>query len=988
MKTKRHLLLFPLLAAPLLALPSAVKAFSEEAIEPFSLKDEYDFNSTFIIPKLEKDGVLYSATIEFPSGDTFALSEVVLNESGIYKLHYSAYDNGKYYNEEHSFLVRSPFLQFSGSKSLSSYEQSERTYKKKGLYVSLAEGETMTFNAPIDLSKGQNLISWFAAPTNLKSLDFSELYITLTDRFDEDNAMTIRINASNEGVAAPWSYIAAKTNNQQFTGYEANFNKIHVNDGFGCATTHSFYGDYTSYTDEKGQHPLEKYNTGDLYIDLRYDYKTKELFQGSFIVTDFDNPSYYSNLWEGFSSDLVTLSIYAKGYSSSSANFVILDLLGQDISQTKVVDVAAPTIDVVAPEEIPAAKVGSSYPVYKATASDGQDGECEVETHVYYNYGTNRQTNIQIENGRFFAKWDGTYSIVYEASDRSGNRAQKIVNVTTAAVEPLKIDLLKPISESKIGETYSFPEYKITGGSGEKTVSFEVYLDDEKIESSSSSFVPKTIGNYKILAKAQDILLSESEASYDLSVIANPTPVLRDDIALPKYFVSDAVYELPKAYCYDYSSGTEEKVLLNVAVKDDYGEYDLESGSSFVPKTALNQGKIALTYHYKDLSYKQEVTVISPYVYSGGIERFNIENYFVGDNASFEVGDVNFGVHAQKKGTMSVEFVNPVLAEECSTLIVTDPTASDFSSLSCTFVDSMNEEERVSVKLLKAANGDITYQLDSRAYLTSTNIVGKEASLSFSYSNGKFSFNGINLDGRYFDNGDAFTGFSSGKVRFVISLANASKGAGFYWNRIDNQSLAYASSDYSAPRFLINGDYGGSYAIGETVNVNRVEVSDVLDPNSICLLSVKDPDGETATDTDGILLDNVYADRQYRLNLSKSGQYIVTYTASDSSEQKSTFDYAINVEDSNVPVIKLLEEPASSITLGEYIRIPKFEIVGENASDFDTTVYIDSPSGESYLIDSSYNAFKPNTRGTYTLRIRAMDKVGNLAYLSRQIEVL
>ncbi len=988
MKRKRHLLLFPLLAAPLLALPSAIKAFSEEAAIPFSIKDEYDFNSTFIVPKLEKDGIVYSATIEFPSGDTFALSEIVLNESGIYKLHYSAYDNGKYYNEEYSFLVRSPFVQFDGNKSFSSYGQNELTYDKKGLYVSLAEGETMTFNAPIDLSKGQNLISWFAAPTNLKSLDFSELYITLTDRFDENNAISIRVNASNEGVGAPWSYVAAKANNQQFTGYEANFKQLHVNDGYGCSTIHSFYGDYKSYTDDKGSHPLEKYNAGDLYIDLRYNYQTKELFQGSSIVADFDNPSFYSNLWEGFSSNLVTLSIYAKGYSSSSANFVVLDLLGQDISQTKIKDVTAPIINVAAPKEIPNAQVGSSYPVYEATANDAQDGACEVETHVYYNYGTDRQTNIQIENDRFFAKWDGTYSIVYEAIDRSGNRAQKIINVATTTIEPLKISLIAPLNESKVGETYFFPEYEVTGGSGEKTVSFEVYLNNERIESSADSFLPKTIGNYKILAKAQDILLNEGEANYNLTVLANPTPVLRDGINLPKYFINDAVYELPEAYCYDYSSGTEEKVLLDVTVNDDYGEYNLKSGSSFVPKTALSQGKIALTYHHKDLSYKKEITVIRPYVLSGGIERFNIENYFVGDNATVEVGDVNFGVHAKKKGAMSIEFVNPVLAEECSALVVTDPTASDFSSLSCSFVDSINEEEKISIRLLKATNGDLTYQLDSRAYLTSTNIVGKATDLSFSYSDGKFSFNGINLDGRYYDNGETFTGFSSGKIRFVISLANASKGAGFYWNRIDNQSLAYASSDYSAPRFLISGDYGGSYAIGETANINRVDVSDVLDPNSICYLSVKDPDGEIAKDTDGVLLDSVYADRQYRLNLSKSGQYIVTYTASDSSEQKSSFDYAINVEEPKVPLIRLLEEPSPTINLGEYIRIPEFEIVGENASDFDTAIYIDSPSGETYLIDPSYNAFKPNTRGIYTLRIRAMDKAGNLAYLSRQIEVL
>lgn len=318
---------------------------------------------------------------------------------------------------------------------------------------------------------------------------------------------------------------------------------------------------------------------------------------------------------------------------------------------------------------------------------------------------------------------------------------------------------------------------------------------------------------------------------------------------------------------------------------------------------------------------------------------------------------------------------------------MTLPSKGELNSLEFTFADSLNPKQSVTMRIEMKGNAKYaSYSLGAKSYETKTSL-NEQSNLSFSYSSGTFTFNETGMKAVSYDDGEPFEGFSSGRVYLSMKAKGLLNGAGLAWARIDNQSLSYASSDYNPPRISLLGDYGGSYSLGESAIINQAMVSDVLDPNALCYVSVASPSGEVAKDTNNVSLNLVKADKEYTLKLEEYGQYIVTYKAVDSNGESTTFIYAINVEDEEAPVITLKSEPVSEIALGEYFRIPKYEVSDNSGKEVTVSVYIDSPDGQSYLIASDRNSFKPLTQGVYTLRIRAMDESGNISYLAHSFTV-
>lgn len=983
MKKKAPLLLLSSFAVSCAGTLNLSAKQGRQANSDAALEEEYAFNTVFTIPHLTLDGVSYDATIEFPSGNTYFTETVTLNESGVYTIHYAAEDGGKFYSEDRTFLVRCPYIQFSGTNSYASYEESDRTYGKKGLYVSLAEGETLTFNNPIDISRGGLVFEGYAAPSSVGAMEFGELSLTLKEKFNPDNALSIRAKATNAGINDPYTYWAAKAPEQSYTGYEVNSGTIHVNNDFGCSCIHSFYGYYG------GVNAIKDASCGDYTLNLTYNAEEKAVYTNTNLIADFDDPTFYSTLWEGFTSNEVVLSMSASGYTSSMANFVILSALGQDFTQDTIFDTEAPTITIDAPSTLPQAKAGYSYPVFNAKAIDSMDGECDISVHAYYYFGGGTPLQLPIEDGRFQTARDGLYFLRYEAKDKSGNLASKTLNISTSSVEPLSISPKGQVKkECGIGEEYAFPEMEVKGGEQGQEIAFAVSKEGETQVSSKDSFIPESLGTYAVRATVTDILGQSAYYEYQLEVGNNEKAMIYEDISLPKYYISDAVYTLPKALCYDYSSGRREEVVMDATISNGSFPYTIKSGEQFVPKVEKGQQEISITFSYKDLSITKSVLVISPYVVGkDGIERFGIENYFDTSNAETSVEDTMLTFKAAKKGDLNANFVNPILAESSTLTLASLPSGGEVNNLQVTYEDSLNPNEKVTLSLKKEnGNENVSFGLDSRFYPTSTSL-SKASQLQFSYSSGVFTFNNAGIKAKVYDNGDAFNGFSSGKVYVSVNLPSLTPGMGFSWVRIDNQSMGYASSDYNSPRIAISGDYGGTGSIGGKATINSAISGDVLDPNTVCTVSVSTPSGEVAKDDDGVPLSNVPSNRAYQLSLSEYGQYIVTYRASDSSSQTSTFIYAINVEDQDPPVITLKQETPAQIALGESFPIPEYEITDNSGSECSVTILVITPSGQSVSIDSEHNAFKPASVGTYTLVIRAMDPTGNIAYLRRSISV-
>lgn len=981
-KTKRILILPALLTLSFAGIAGKGMWLTPKMQGETLLQEEYKINTLFKLPTLEKDGITYDATIEFPSGATYFESEVLLTEVGVYTLHFTAEKDGKFYSEEQTFLVRSPYVGFSGTKSFSSFENSERTYNHEGLFVSLAEGETLTFNDKIDLSKGGDIISFYVAPSMLGNMDFSELYITITEVANPKNAITARAKASGEGVNNPYTYWAVKAGEQQLTGLEVLNGKenLHINNDFGTSALHSFYGLYPGYPTVKA---------GDAKLTLSYNKSENAAYGNTMKIADFDDPKFFTRLWDGFASDLVTVSISAKGYSGSSATFVVTSLLGKDLSKETIIDTKGPEITVDFPyTKTPMAKKGYRYPIFKATALDEEDGECSVKTRVYYNYGSDKSTLVEIVDNSFLVSQKGVYGIVYEAKDKMGNVSKKVILVSTdEAIPPLDVKApIDTITSLKQGEIYNFPKMIVEGGSGNKETSFEVYLNNEKYVSEKEGFIPKDIGTYEIVSKTTDIIGQTKEVRYNLEVAANDGAVLYDDIVFPKYYISGGVYTLPTAICYDYSSGKAVATPMEVIISNGAFTYEAVSGDSFVPQVTGSQEDLNFTYHYKNLSIKKSVTTINPYVRKAGVERFAIQNFLITDNVNLDVGDSNLGVYAKTRGDASFTFANAINAENSSIQLGTDPGKEDFKAIEVTFSDSLSENEKVTMKIQRNASDNIDFKIDKRSYPTKSSFATKNGTLTFGYSDGYFSFESMGIEANVYDNGEAFNGFSSGKIYISMTLKDAKTGAGIRLAKIDNQSMAYDTDDHGVPRIIIHGDYGGTYCYGDLATINRVESSDVLDPNSVVTVTVHDPSGNIVKDVNGVSLENVQASQEYQIQLNGFGQFIVTYEAHDTAGNSSSFIYAINVEDDVAPTIEVTGSLPKTVKVGDSVRVPSFKVSDDQDKEVEATVYITTSHGEVIYL-GNHNAFKPKYEGTYTLRIRAMDKAGNVSYVDLSFEV-
>ena len=315
-----------------------------------------------------------------------------------------------------------------------------------------------------------------------------------------------------------------------------------------------------------------------------------------------------------------------------------------------------------------------------------------------------------------------------------GNVSKKVILVSTEEeVKPLRIKTPEGVVTSiKQGEVYLFPEMVVEGGSGNTNTTYEVYLNSEKYPSEATSFVPKNIGTYEIVSKTTDIIGQVEEVRYNLEVTSNDGAVLYDEVVFPKYYVSGGIYTLPEAICYDYSSEKAVASPMKVTISNGIYTYEATSGDSFVPQVTGSQEPLEFTYHYKNLTFKKSVTTINPYIRKGGIERFAIQNFLITENLNLEVGDTNLGVYAKSKGDASFDFANAIIAENASIQLATDPEKEDFKAVEVAFTDSLNEDEKVTMKIQRNASGNIDFKIDKRSYPSKSSF-SKKNTLTFGW---------------------------------------------------------------------------------------------------------------------------------------------------------------------------------------------------------------------------------------------------------------
>ena len=574
-----------------------------------SLDDEYGFGSVFAIPQrlieVNDQAVMATATLEYPKGRATTLNQVTLDEGGEYAIHYYGVIDGNTYTCTEKFQVSNRIAAYGGKTSID-YGKHELALEAEGLLMRVGEGESVTFSTIIDLNgatRNDILVEGFVTPDIAGSFDFEELYFTFTDVVDPSITLTMRGRHYALGVEKAWTYWLAGGDGQVMAGYEPSSQGIHRGNRWGTPMYHSFAARDHATKGGAILHP----DTTRFY--LSFDMESKTAYVNDSLIADLDDSKYFNNLWSGFKSGRVKLTVHANMYTATTANFCLTKVRGVDLTAQKNVDTKVPeiTVDTIY-DVMPSAKIGMSYPVPSATAHDDVDGSCQVITSVWYNYASDNSILIPVVNGRFDVSKRGNYVIEYRARDSFGNEEVKTFVVkATNDIDAVTIetDADRIVENTILGNLIMIPDPLVSGGSGKTKCTVLVTLNGESVVLQDNQFIPWVPGEYKVEYSVEDFIGQSAQCSYTINVAIGEGLFFVEEPVLPHMFVSGSAYDLPEVYVTDYRNGTVKKEKATISVVDAAGERILSSGKQFVPTVDTHGDIVKIVYSFENVKREQ-----------------------------------------------------------------------------------------------------------------------------------------------------------------------------------------------------------------------------------------------------------------------------------------------------------------------------------------------------------------------------------------------
>ncbi|MBQ9730213.1 MAG: hypothetical protein IJV80_05325 [Clostridia bacterium] len=838
----------------------------------------------------------------------------------------------------------------------------------------------------------------FVTPSKVGEYDFEEVEFMLTDVENPDSYIKITGRRSEEGTTA--TYCLAAGNGQPLTGFEPAWNRLHVDNQWGRPVAHAFTANNWSDT-------LSAYVTGaDLAkLSLSYNAATRAVFMNGDQIIDLDNPDYFSELWGGFHSGKVRLSINADLYTKNTASFCITSVQGVDLAGGTMIDEKAPEIKVDTKYAVaPQAAIGASYPVPKATANDDYSGNVAVKTSVWYNYtsSTGALTVPIDENGRFNVTRQGKYSIVYTARDEAGNVAEKVIDVESLASLPeiqLTVDYDGVVYQGEAGERLAIPSATATNGSGDIEIQLIAELDGVKTVITGDYFKPTSEGTYKMSVVATDYIGRSVSEEYEVVVTASTKPIFDSDPVLPRYIISGRTYTLDPFYADDYRSGSHESVLTTLYYTDEVvTDKKVEAGGSFTPLVTTNGAKVTLKFKVDGTSAVLEKELYTVYGNKDNDITNNLQmtNFFVSDGAELSQQSQAIRVIANKADA-SWEFANKLVGEGLKFQFTAEPASSSFSAIKFTLTDSLDDNVCVEFCIYRDPVNGGAYMLDEnglRTAVLSSFAEGANNAFTVVYEGcfAKVGTTSVKIPKTVA--GEEFTGFPSGYAYLKVGFVEAVAGQALYdIVSVNGHNMVKINYDQGKPTVSLIGEYGDGKAQGVYVTLPSAVVADTVEPISYCTLTVKDPEGNIVTgyyNGQSIELNKVDPSVHYTIWTSIIGDYSVTFEAADATHKyknTTTYTYKLRVEDRNAPTIAFDSEFQESISLGDTIVVPTFT-VGDDTKLLRSDIYVTTHGGVVYTLQSTGLSgtskdglggvgFKPIYRGNYQIRVIVTDSNNN-----------
>lgn len=993
------------------SLGASARNNANETWSEIAIPDSLVIDDTLEIPsaKVTVDGKTYDAKAKLVYPDKTAViktddyTSANLNVVGVYTLVFEAKDgDGARYVKEEKFTVADKLFRITDPKSsIKCGHDSLADDGVNGLLVNLTRKDTLSFGKIIDLkdiTKETILLSGFITPSMQGSFDFDRIVFTFTDVYDPECTLSFqgRRSISPDVHANGISYWMSWGNGQKGSGYEGS--NFHHGDEWGTPYTHSFLAMSTGRGEPLTSYPQPS-NTNE--FKLKFDPSEVKSYVSDEYVTDLDDPLLHDgeNIWGGFKSGKVKLTVKVYDVVGETANFCLTSVLGYDLTaENSFAETDAPIITVEDEEGvldsegnyIPKAVVGGTFPVLGATAFDEYSGKTNVKAEVYYNYANpNARVTCIIEDGRFKVSNIGKYTVVYTATDLFGNESKLICNITSVSRLPKALAVsANPSSEmlsGVCGTNIPVAEPVAEGGSGKIKISVYAEHGGKSLEVTDGYFIPEEKGEWTVRYVATDITMIPAEATYKVAVSAGDKPIIPDNLPLPEYIVAGHKYDAPEIYATDYSSGTKKQILATLSVTDKNGTKEYKAGETYIPEVNGNGEEITLAVKAGISSVTKRVKAIVCYEE----DLLKIERLFVGEGFETQKTDDGLIIKATKNGDVKWTFANPVAAKNSSVTIAGVKGKDNFETLEVTFVDSVDKSIAITAKIInaKGKNARIQFGDADREIAQGFSLTDNTFEIGFDGEKVKVGRIAVGVDKT--DSGAEFGGFPSKKVYITVKVTSAAVGAEYNVKKFDNNGLTRLSVDKIKPRIAVDGDYGGMYDVGDVYTISSAIATDTVSPTLKLVVTAKTPSGAIVKDENGTEISGVTADKAYRFRITESGQYKVEYSTRDEAGNPSPLNYGINILDKVAPTIKLAKA-VKTAKVGDKITLPEAVITDDVTPSDKIIVYrtVRCPDGRLNVIGNSEDNIGGNAMkttyiytfgyaGEYKFMILAMDEAGN-----------
>lgn len=949
------------------------------------IKDVYRLNDELVLPATVTatyNGVAYElkdGVVTYPDGAAYKKDVYTLDALGDYEVIYSLKTADGVLTAEKTFTVISGNYEVSSNYSSAEYanlteEFARNAGKEKGVVLSLASGDTFNYNVPIDLSKKSlNDFITLYTPQVSDNADVGNIVVRLTDCYD--STVYVDFVLWFESPQAPHARAGAA--GQETSGFNKN-PRVSVTGTPVYVDGEEWYMAFSRFGAIMGH---SSSSTAPAGFTWRYDVDEKDVWinnrNGNFIrVTQLANPDIYEkNLFGGFTTGEVYLSVFAENYLNSAARIEISQIdgvSGDGLQTSDYRDEKAPLLDLderlASTNNTVYVAKGHTVSIFDAKATDVSGAD--VTYAVYYNYESTKRSSVFVKDGKFVAENVGTYTIVYIARDSYGNKTIKYVYVNcidTADGRVLELSVER-LDELQAGYENELPAYTIKGLNGEAFVDVYAVLQGEKVKIENGKFTPMHSGVYEIVYEYYD-MFDRYEYSYEVESKASDAVKFLDDAYLPRYFIKNAEYSLTdlKAYTFTQKDATAQNSEFFVSF--DGNDYQKANVDSFV---VTGNEFVRVKYVYQNaVTESLPIKIVD----AGFNSTFRLSEYFQGDYRAVEDSMSIRYTSDKTEGNNTLEFINALNLSNFR-FDFSVPTGAYYRSVSLKLVDCYDPNNVLEIEFYGVIGG-IGVKINGVEYKTKGTFAdGGIKSVYYDYSIGKIVLPGgtaVAVD----------TSFRDDLFFFDVSLNDISGEAYLDVRRVNNQPFAETYFDVILPEISVK-DVSGKHDFGERITLSPAVYTDVISPslNGKLTVEVLDPSDNYVVSDEGIVLDGTtVASATYTFTLTKYGNYRINYRTVDQGGNEANMPCVIRVEDDVKPTVEIKEKVIKIKRLTVY-EIKNYSVKDNMTDEKNLEVTIIVMDEKQNSIISVGSEFEAKYKGEYVVYVYCTDEAGNSSYAS------